>query len=69
MAYFVWVIVLKINWIVLRMKLSSLLFATAYGAVFDETEADYTVIVPAGKEHCYFQPMPKGNTFHVIYLI
>ena len=51
------------------MKLSSLLFATAYGAVFDETEADYTVIVPAGKEHCYFQPMPKGNTFHVIYLI
>ena len=32
----------------------------ALGAVFDETEADYTVVVPAGKMHCYFQPMEKG---------
>ena len=46
------------------MKLNSLVFAslaaTANGAVFDETEADYTVVVPAGQMHCYFQPMEKG---------
>ena len=47
-----------------RMKFTSLLlagFATnGNAAVFDETEADYTVVVPAGAYHCYFQPMEKG---------
>ena len=46
------------------MKLNSLIFAglaaIANSAVFDETEADYTVVVPAGQMHCYFQPMEKG---------
>ena len=37
------------------------LAATGNAAVFDETEADYTVVVPAGAYHCYFQPMEKGN--------
>ena len=31
------------------------------GAVFDETEADYTIVVGAGKRDCYFQPMNKGQ--------
>ena len=48
------------------MKFSSLLLAslatTGNAAVFDETEADYTVVVPAGAYHCYFQPMEKGNS-------
>ena len=47
-----------------RMKLTSLLLAglatNGNAAVFDETEADYTVVVPAGAYHCYFQPMEKG---------
>jgi len=47
------------------MKFNSLLLAglaaTGNAAVFDETEADYTVVVPAGAYHCYFQPMEKGN--------
>ena len=46
------------------MKLTSLLLAglatNGHAAVFDETEADYTVVVPAGQMHCYFQPMAKG---------
>ena len=46
------------------MKLTSLLLASlatnGHAAVFDETEADYTVVVPAGQMHCYFQPMAKG---------
>lgn len=43
------------------MRVASLLPALAYGAVFDEMEADYTVVVPAGVSHCYFQPMTKGT--------
>ena len=46
------------------MKLTSLLLTglatKGHAAVFDETEADYTVVVPAGQMHCYFQPMAKG---------
>ena len=51
------------------MKFSSLILAglaaTGNAAVFDETEADYTVVVPAGAYHCYFQPMEKGNFWTV----
>jgi len=52
------------------MKLTSLLLAgCANAAVFDETEADYTVIVPAGQMHCYFQPMEKGTAFEIEYQV
>ena len=43
------------------MRLSTLLLPFASAAVFDEMEADYTVVVPAGVQHCYFQPMTKGK--------
>ena len=53
------------------MKFNSLvlagLAATGNAAVFDETEADYTVVVPAGAYHCYFQPMEKGNSTIALY--
>ena len=42
------------------MKLFLPFLALCQAAVFDETEADYTVIVGAGKRDCYFQPMNKG---------
>jgi len=51
------------------MRVASLLPALAYGAVFDEMEADYTVVVPAGVSHCYFQPMTKGTAFEIEYQV
>ena len=39
------------------------------GAVFDEMEADYTVVVPAGARQCYFQPMTKGTAFEIEYQV
>jgi len=53
------------------MKLLNLvaLIGATRGAVFDETEADYTVIVPAGKKHCYMQPMEKGTAFEIEYQV
>ncbi len=39
------------------------LAALASAATFDETEADYTVVVGAGRRDCYFQPMNKGTQF------
>jgi hypothetical protein len=37
------------------------LAALASAATFDDTEADYTVVVAAGRRDCYFQPMNKGS--------
>ena len=55
---------IPIHFFIFRMKLTSFLLAglatNSNAAVFDETEADYTVVVPAGQMHCYFQPMEKG---------
>ena len=50
---------------------SKLLFSdlTIKGAVFDEMEADYTVVVPAGAKQCYFQPMSKGTAFEIEYQV
>jgi len=51
------------------MRLSTLLLPFASAAVFDEMEADYTVVVPAGVQHCYFQPMTKGTVFEIEYQV
>ncbi|CAG5104976.1 Oidioi.mRNA.OKI2018_I69.chr1.g1722.t1.cds [Oikopleura dioica] len=45
------------------------LAALASAASFDETEADYTVIVGAGRRDCYFQPMNKGVPFEIEYQV
>merc|ERR1712130_711691 len=52
------------------MKLSwALLLGSVRSAVFDETEADYTVIVGAGRRDCYFQPMNKGLPWEIEYQV
>jgi len=51
------------------MKLFLPFLALCQAAVFDETEADYTVIVGAGKRDCYFQPMNKGMPWEIEYQV
>jgi protein ERP2 len=45
------------------------LAALASAATFDDTEADYTVVVAAGRRDCYFQPMNKGIPFEIEYQV
>merc|ERR1711981_99834 len=47
----------------------ALLFGGISAAVFDETEADYTIIVNAGRRDCYFQPMNKGLPWEIEYQV